>query len=138
MRRQPHENVATVLVAPRALVDLELELMAEDLRLWAVESAPICADGPRAAFQIRHRLLEKHRGEWDCAAGWVPVWISFGDSWRDGEEPLPWAAHARLWHILDSRADQVRFHRRLAGVPKLPRPTETPATSADGSGRRSR
>ncbi|GAA1161781.1 hypothetical protein [Ornithinicoccus hortensis] len=137
MRRQPHENVATVLVAPPALVDLELELMAVDLRLWPVESAPICEDGPRTAFQIRHRLLEKHRGEWDCASGWLPVWISFGDSWRDGEEPLPWAAHAALWHVLDSRAEQVRFHRRLEGVPKMPRPEESSTTSGR-SARRTR
>lgn len=137
MRRQPHENVATVLVAPCALVDLELELMAVDLRLWPIESAPICVDGPRTAFQVRHRLLEKHRGDWDCAAGWMPVWISFGDSWRDGEEPLPWAAHVALWHVLDGRAEQVRFHRRLEGVPTMPRPEESP-TSSGRSTRRSR
>jgi hypothetical protein len=120
----PHENVATVLVTPCALVDLELELMALDLRLWPVETAPICADGPRTAFQVRNRLLTRHRGEWDCAAGWTPVWISFGDSWRDGDEPLPWEAHRTLWHVLDCRADQVRFHRRLEGVPRMPRPQD--------------
>lgn len=124
MRRAPHENVATVLVTPCALVDLELELMALDLRLWPVETAPICADGPRTAFQVRNRLLTKHRGEWDCAADWTPVWISFGDSWRDGDEPLPWAAHQALWHVLDRRAEQVRFHRRLEGVPRMPRPQD--------------
>ena len=47
MRRLPHENVATVLVDPGALVDLELDLMRQDLRLWPVSTAPICADGPR-------------------------------------------------------------------------------------------
>ena len=45
--RLPHENVATVLVDPRALADLELELMELDLRVWPVATAPICADGPR-------------------------------------------------------------------------------------------
>lgn len=124
VRRIPHENVATVLVAPRVLAELELELMALDLRVWPVVSAPICTDGPRMAFQVRHRLLMKHRGEWDCAADWVPVWVGFGPSWQNGDEPLPWAAHEVLWQALDSHAEDVRFHRRLGGVPRLPLPTE--------------
>jgi hypothetical protein len=124
VRRPPHENVATVLVAPCVLGDLELELMALDLRLWPVRTAPICADGPRMAFQIRHRLLMKHRGEWDVAADWSPVWIGFGPSWQDGDEPLPWAAHEVLWRVLDSYAEHVRFHRRLGGVPRLPLPKD--------------
>lgn len=111
-----------MLVDPRVLVDLELELMALDLRLWPVRTAPICEDGPRMEFQIRHRLLTRHRGEWDLAADWVPVWISFGPSWRDGDEPLPWSAHAALWRALESHPDQVRFHRRLGGVRRLPLP----------------
>lgn len=122
MRRQPHENVATVLVDPRALVELELELMTLDLRLWPISTAPICADGPRTAFQTRRRLLERHRGEWDVAADWVPVWVGFGASWHHGDEPLPWAAHAALWNLLDQYADHVRFHRRLGGVHPLPVP----------------
>ena len=123
--RAPHENVATVLVHPRALGDLELHLMTLDLRVWPVRTAPILADGPRTAFQIRRRLLLKHRGEWDIAADWIPVWIGFGARWRDGDEPLPWAAHRALWQALDSFADHVRFHRRLGGVPRLPLPLET-------------
>jgi hypothetical protein len=122
--REPHENVATVLVAPSVIVDLELELMSRDLRMWPVATAPICVDGPRQAFQLRHRLLTRHRGEWDLAADWTPVWIGFGTTWRDGDEPLPWAAHATLWHLLDSHAEQVRFHRRLEGVRRLPVPDE--------------
>lgn len=122
MRRQPHENVATVLVDPRALVELELELMTLDLRLWPISTAPICVDGPRTAFQTRRRLLERHRGEWDVAADWVPVWVGFGASWHHGDEPLPWAAHAALWNLLDQYADHVRFHRRLGGVHPLPVP----------------
>jgi hypothetical protein len=122
--RPPHENVATVLVHPRVLGDLELELMALDLRVWPVRTAPICDDGPRQAFQVRHRLLMRHRGEWDLAADWTPVWIGFGASWRDGDEPLPWAAHAALWRALDARAEHVRFHRRLEGVPRLAVPDE--------------
>lgn len=125
MRRAPHENVATVLVSPRVLPDLELELMALDLRVWPVVTAPICVDGPRTAFQIRHRLLTRHRGAWDDAADWTPVWIGFGPSWRDGDEPLPWTAHAALWRSLDAHAEHVRFHRRLGGIPKMPLPEET-------------
>ena len=124
VRRVRHENVATVLVAPSVLGDLELELMSLDLRLWPVRTAPICVDGPRTAFQIRHRLLMKHRGEWDVAAEWIPVWISFGPSWHDGQEPLPWAAHKTLWTVLDRHSAHVRYHRRLGGVPHLALPRE--------------
>lgn len=126
VRRAPHENVATVLVDPRVLADFELELMALDLRVWPVRTAPICADGPRQAFQIRHRLLMRHRGEWDLAAEWTPVWVGFGDTWRNGDEPLPWAAHATLWRVLDAHAEHVRFHRRLGGVRPLPLPGRMP------------
>lgn len=122
--RRPHENVATVLVSPRVLGDLELELMALDMRVWPVRTAPICTDGPRVEFQVRRQMIMKHRGAWDLAADWTPVWISFGPSWRDGDEPLPWAAHQALWTALDSYAEDVRFHRRLGGVPRLPLPRE--------------
>ncbi|CUR59940.1 conserved hypothetical protein [metagenome] len=124
MIRRPHENVATVLVDPRALADLELQLMALDLRVWPVWTAPICADGPREAFQIRRALLERHRGAWDVALGWVPVWISFGESWGNGVDPLPWSAHQTLWRALESQADQVRYHRRLGGVRRLSLPED--------------
>jgi len=119
VRRTRRENVATVLVAPHLLGDLELTLMSLDLRVWPVRTAPICMDGPRVAFQIRRRLLLRHRGEWDVAAEWTPVWISFGLSWQNGAEPLPWSAHEALWRVLDAYAEQVRFHRRLGGVPRL-------------------
>ena len=122
VRRIPHENVATVLVDPCVLADFELALMALDLRVWPVSTAPICMDGPRTAFQIRHKLLMKHRGEWDLAAEWTPVWISFGATWQNGDEPLPWAAHAALWRALDSYTEHVRFHRRLGGVQCMPLP----------------
>jgi hypothetical protein len=124
--RAPHENVATVLVDPRVLADVELDLMALDLRVWPVRTAPICADGARTAFQVRRRLLMARRGEWDLAAEWVPVWIGFGASWQDGDEPLPWSAHEALWRALDSFADHVRFQRRLGGVQRLPLPKDTP------------
>jgi hypothetical protein len=122
--RRPHENVATVLVDPRALEELELLLMTLDLRVWPVCTAPICVDGPREAFQIRRRLLMGHCGEWDVAADWTPVWISFGASWQRGDDPLPWAAHQALWDALDSYAPYVRFHRRLGGVSRIPVPED--------------
>jgi hypothetical protein len=124
VRREPHENVATVLVDPAVLGDLELALMGLDLRVWPVRTAPTCADGPRTAFQIRRRLLMRHQGEWDLAADWTPVWIGFGPRWRHGEEPLPWEAHETLWQALAAYADHVRFHRRLGGVRPLPLPQD--------------
>lgn len=124
MLRPPHENVATVLVDPAVLVELEMELMALDLRLWPVATAPGCADGPRQAFQLRRRMLMARRGAWDDAADWVPVWISFGDSWRDGEEPLSWAARSTLYRTLDGHGDHVRYRRGLGGVPLLAVPRE--------------
>jgi len=111
-----------VLVDPRVLADLELALMPLDLRLWPVHTAPICDDGPRQAFQIRHRLVEQHRGEWDVAADWTAVWIGFGPTWRDGDEPLPWSAHQTLWGALEAYAAHVRYRRRLGGVSRLPVP----------------
>ena len=123
--RLPHENVATVLVDPCVLEDLELQLMEVDLRLWPVATAPICADGPRRAFQIRRSMLLGRRGAWDDAADWTPVWISFGESWYDGAEPLPWSAHHALWRLLESHGDRVRYRRRLGGVRPLRVPVES-------------
>jgi hypothetical protein len=117
--RRPHENVATVLVDPCALRDLELELMALDMWVWPVATAPNCVDGPRMAFQVRRRLLLARRGAWDEAAEWTPVWVSFGPAWRDGDEPLPWAAHEALWEALGRHAASVRYQRRLGGVPTI-------------------
>ena len=117
--RRPHVNVATVLVDPGVLRDLELELAGLDMWVWPIATTPNCPDGPRMAFQIRRRLVEARRGAWDCAADWTPVWVGFGPSWRHGDEPLPWAAHRALWQLLDSYAAHVRFHRRLGGVTPL-------------------
>ena len=124
VRRLPHENVATVLVDPTVLADVELGLMELDLRVWPVATAPICADGPRTAFQIRRNLLMRQRGAWDLAAEWTPVWISFGSSWYDGDDPLPWAAHQTLWQALEAHAAHVRYHRRLGGVRPLRVPVD--------------
>jgi hypothetical protein len=127
VERLPHENVATVLVDPAVLRDLEMHLMSLDLRLWPVATAPICADGPRRAFQIRRRMVEARRGSWDEAADWTPVWISFGESWYDGAEPLPWSAHRTLWQTLERYADHVRYRLGLGGVPRLDVPRERTA-----------
>jgi hypothetical protein len=127
VKRLAHENVATVLVDPRALEDLELTLMALDLRVWPVSTAPICVDGARTAFQVRRRLILRQQGAWDLAADWTPVWVSFGPSWVDGVEPLPWRAHEVLWQTLAEFAPQVRYHRRLGGVPRLSSATRLPS-----------
>jgi hypothetical protein len=124
MERAPHENAATVLVDPLVLRDLEVHLMTQDLRLWPVATAPICADGPRTAFQIRRRLLTARRGEWDDAVDWVPAWICFGESWYDGAEPLPWAAHQALYRTLERYDGHVHYKRGLGGVPRLTVPRE--------------
>jgi len=124
VRRAPHENVATVLVEPLTLGDLELALMVRDLRVWPVRTAPICADGPRMEFQIRRRLLMQRRGDWDLAADWTVVWIGFGGTWQIGDDPLPWAAHRVLWQVLDAHGKDVRFQRRLGGVRRLPLPAD--------------
>lgn len=119
VRRLRHENVATVLVDPTVLPDLELMLMGLDLRVWPVAAAPNCVDGPRTATQIRRRMIVARRGAWDHAADWVPVWISFGDSWYDGDEPLPWAAHRTLWQALRRYPDHTRYRLGLVGVARL-------------------
>lgn len=124
MQRRPHENVATVLVDPSVLGDLELELMALDLRVWPVVTAAVYVDGPRMAFQVRRRLVEGRRGAWDDAEHWVAVWVGFGPRWRDGDEPLPWAAHQTLWDALERYAGAVRYQRRLVGVPRMTVPGE--------------
>lgn len=129
MTRRPHENVATVLVDPAVLAELEIRLMHRDLRVWPMATTPTSPDGPRQAFQYRHRTLQARRGAWDDAALWVPVWVSFGSSWRQGQEPLPWAAHRAVWDALEEYAGHTRYRRRLTGVPPLPVPV-----GVDGQG----
>lgn len=126
-RREPHENVATVLVDPAVLPELEVHLMGLDLWVWPIASAPVYVDGPRAAFQIRRRLIMSKRGRWDDAAEWTPVWIAFGETWQRGAEPLPWAAHRTLWDALEHYADHVRYRLGLGGIPRLDVPRERTA-----------
>ena len=119
--------MATVLVDPVVLRELEVHLMSLDLRLWPVATSPVYEDGPRAAFQLRRRLLMSRRGAWDAAADWTPAWIAFGDSWYDGAEPLPWSAHQTLWDTLERYADHVRYRLGLGGIPRLDVPRERTA-----------
>ena len=124
MSGRGHENVATVLVNPAVLDDLELDLMANDFRLWPVQSATTFPDAERLAFQLRRSLIEYSKGAWALAAEWTVVWITFGESWLDGDEPIPWPAHAALWDKLAEYAKDVRYNVGLGGVPKLSVPRE--------------
>lgn len=124
MRPQGHENVATVLVDPAVLRDFELALMADDFRVWVVHRVPTFPDAPRLAFQIRRSLIDYSNGRWADAADWTLVWITFGESWLDGDEPIPWPAHAALWDKLAQYGAHVRYHLGLGGVPRLSVPHE--------------
>jgi hypothetical protein len=119
-----HENVATVLVDPAILTDFELDLMSQDFRVWLVHTVPTFPDAPRLAFQIRRSLLDFANGTWNAAADWTLVWITFGESWLNGEEPIPWPAHAALWDKLASYREHVRYNVGLGGVPRLSVPRE--------------
>jgi len=123
-RPRGHENVATVLVDPLILDDFELDLMAHDFRVWEVQSVATFPDPARLAFQIRRTLIDYSRGEWSVAADWTVCWITFGESWLDGEEPIPWPAHAALWDKLGSYGDRLRYNVGLGGVPRLSVPHE--------------
>jgi hypothetical protein len=127
MRRAPHENVATVLVDPAVLHELEVHLVTCDLSLWPVATSPVYEDGPRAAFQLRRRMVMARRGAWDDAAAWTPAWIAFGESWYDGAEPLPWSAHQTLWQTLARYEGHVRYRLGLGGIPRLEVPRERTA-----------
>ena len=113
------ENMATVLVDPAALADFELDLMSSDFRVWAVHATDVFLDAPRAAQQIRRSLIDWSQGAWLDAADWTVVWVTFGDSWLDGDEPIPWPSHAALWAKLSDYAPFVRYNLGLSGVPKL-------------------
>ncbi len=124
MRGPGHENVATVLVDPAVLNDFELDLMSNDFRVWIVSTVPTFPDAPRLAFQIRRSLIDYSNGKWAAAADWTLVWITFGDSWLDGDEPIPWPAHAALWDKLAEYSRHTRYNLGLGGVPRLSVPRE--------------
>ena len=124
MFRAPHETVATVLVDPRVLVGLEVELIARDLWLWPVATAPNSVDGPRQAFQLRRRMVMAQQGAWDDAADWTVSWVSFGATWRQPGEPVAWPARRELYAVLDQYGERVRYRRGLVGVPPLHAPGE--------------
>jgi hypothetical protein len=124
MTGQGFENVATVLVNPAVLEDLELDLMSHDFRVWAVHTVGTFPDAPQAAMQIRRALIDWSNGRWQVAASWTVVWITFGERWLDGDEPIPWAAHAALWNKLAEYSENVRYNLGLGGVPKLGVPRE--------------
>lgn len=124
MKPQGFDNVATVLVDPTVLPDFELDLMSLDLRVWLVHTTTVFPDPRRLAFQIRRSLIEAKNGAWDAAERWTLVWITFGEQWRDGDEPLPWAAHAALWDKLAGYHGSVHYNLGLGGVPKLAVPHE--------------
>lgn len=114
-----HENVATVLVDPAVLRDFELDLMTHDFRAWPVHRVPTFTDPARLAFQIRRSLIDYSNGKWADAVDWTLVWVTFGDSWRDGDEPIPWSAHAALWDKLSHYTPHVHYNLGLGGVPRL-------------------
>ena len=125
MRGPGFENMATVLVNPAVLDDFELDLMSDDFRVWAVHTTPIFPDAPQAAMQIRRGLIDWSNGRWAVAADWTVVWITFGERWLDGDNPIPWPAHAALWNKLAGYAEHVRYNRGLGGVPRLSVPRES-------------
>lgn len=119
-----HENVATVLVDPAVLSDFELDLMSHDFRVWIVDTVTTFRDPARLAFQIRRSLIDWSQGKWASAADWTVVWITFGESWLDGDEPIPWPAHAALWDKLAEYTPHVRYNLGLGGVPRLSVPRD--------------
>jgi hypothetical protein len=124
MRGPGFENMATVLVNPAVLDDFELDLMSCDFRVWTVHTTTTFPDAARAARQIRRALIDWSNGRWEIAADWTTVWITFGESWLDGDNPIPWPAHAALWSKLREYAEDVRYNRGLGGVPRLHVPRE--------------
>jgi hypothetical protein len=69
-------------------------------------------------------MIDWSCGRWADAEKWAPVWITFGESWLDGDEPIPWPAHAALWEKLNEYAGRVHYNLGLGGVPRLSVPRE--------------
>lgn len=125
VRGRGFENMATVLVNPAVLSDFELDLMSQDFRVWIVHTTTTFPDAPRAAMQIRRALIDWSQGRWSVAADWTVVWITFGESWLDGDNPIPWPAHSALWKKLAKYSDNVRYNLGLGGMPRLGVPRES-------------
>ena len=117
--------MATVLVNPAVLEEFELDLMSQDFRVWAVHATTVFPDPAQAAMQIRRSLIDWSKGRWAVAADWTVVWITFGERWLDGDNPIPWPAHAALWDKLAEYAPNVRYNLGLGGVPRLGVPRES-------------
>ena len=131
--------MATVLVNPAVLSDFELDLMSHDFRVWTVHTSATFPDAPQAAMQIRRALIDWSNGRWNVAADWTVVWITFGDSWLDGDNPIPWPAHAALWKKLAEYSENVRYNLGLGGMPETrsaARIPLTPGRALTGAGQR--
>ncbi len=100
------------------LADFELDLMSHDFRVWTVHTSSAFPDAPQAAMQIRRALIDWSNGRWNLAANWTVVWITFGDSWLDGDNPIPWPSHAALWKKLAEYSENVRYNLGLGGMPR--------------------
>ena len=97
--------------------------MGPDLHLWPVATAPTCEAVPRAAFQLRRRLLmppPRSLGRRRRGAG---LGLVRGDL-AGRCEALPWSAHLSLYATLEQYADHVRYDRGLGGVARLEAPRE--------------
>lgn len=125
VRAEGFENMATVLVNPAVLADFELDLMSHDFRVWTVHTATTFPDAPRVAAQIRRSLIDWSNGRWNLAANWTVVWITFGESWLDGDNPIPWPSHAALWKKLAEYSEDVRYNLGLGGMPRITVPRES-------------
>ena len=115
--RRPHINVATVLVDPTVLRDLELDLAGLDLWVWPIATTPNCPDGPRMAFQIRRRMIDAKRDHPDEACG-----IVAGPEGTDRPERLVEmvnAAGSPTFYEFDS-TDLLRLYREMDDRDEVP------------------
>ena len=111
------------------LRELELDLMPLDLWVWPVATAPICADGPRQAFQMRRRMVEAAprrlgpRRRAGCRSGSPSATAGTPATTRCPGPPTP-----TLWAKLGEHADHVRYRKLLGGVPNADRASHPEAS----------